>query len=151
MMKWIIVFIMLVSLAIVGCQSSNQPPNTGIANPASVYCEKQGGTLEIVTEEAGQRGICTLEDGTQCDEWAYFRGECPNNCSAGCPQYPPVAPDFCANGKIVAGQTDNCGCQGPPNCELVACTLEAKICPDGTAVGRVGPNCEFAQCPASPQ
>lgn len=29
----------------------------------------------------------------------------------------------------------------------VACTLEAKICPDGTAVGRTGPNCEFAQCP----
>ena len=31
----------------------------------------------------------------------------------------------------------------------VACTLEAKLCPDGSAVGRVGPNCEFAQCPSS--
>ena len=29
----------------------------------------------------------------------------------------------------------------------VACTLEAKICPDGSAVGRTGPNCEFAACP----
>jgi len=29
----------------------------------------------------------------------------------------------------------------------VACTMEAKICPDGTAVGRVGPKCEFAPCP----
>lgn len=29
----------------------------------------------------------------------------------------------------------------------VACTMEAKICPDGTAVGRQGPNCEFALCP----
>ncbi len=28
-----------------------------------------------------------------------------------------------------------------------ACTMEAKICPDGTAVGRVDPNCEFAECP----
>lgn len=27
------------------------------------------------------------------------------------------------------------------------CTMEAKICPDGTAVGRTGPNCEFAECP----
>lgn len=27
------------------------------------------------------------------------------------------------------------------------CTMEAKICPDGTAVGRSGPNCEFAECP----
>lgn len=29
------------------------------------------------------------------------------------------------------------------------CTLEAKICPDGTSVGRVGPNCEFSPCPTS--
>ena len=31
--------------------------------------------------------------------------------------------------------------------DQVACTLEAKLCPDGTAVGRIGPNCEFAACP----
>lgn len=29
----------------------------------------------------------------------------------------------------------------------VACTLEAKLCPDGSAVGRKGPNCEFEKCP----
>ena len=29
------------------------------------------------------------------------------------------------------------------------CTLEAKICPDGSVVGRVGHNCEFAPCPES--
>ncbi len=28
-----------------------------------------------------------------------------------------------------------------------ACPADAKICPDGTAVGRVGPDCEFAPCP----
>ncbi len=28
-----------------------------------------------------------------------------------------------------------------------ACTLEAKLCPDGTAVGRSGPNCALAPCP----
>ena len=28
-----------------------------------------------------------------------------------------------------------------------ACTKEAKLCPDGTAVGRSGPNCDFAACP----
>ena len=31
--------------------------------------------------------------------------------------------------------------------EETACTLEAKLCPDGSAVGRTGPNCEFAPCP----
>jgi hypothetical protein len=30
----------------------------------------------------------------------------------------------------------------------VACTDEAKICPDGSAVGRTGPNCTFAVCPS---
>lgn len=29
----------------------------------------------------------------------------------------------------------------------VACTMEAKICPDGSSVGRTGPKCEFADCP----
>lgn len=28
-----------------------------------------------------------------------------------------------------------------------ACTQEAKLCPDGSSVGRTGPNCEFAPCP----
>ncbi len=31
--------------------------------------------------------------------------------------------------------------------EEIACTAEAKLCPDGSAVGRTGPNCEFARCP----
>src|SRR4051812_22427583 len=28
-----------------------------------------------------------------------------------------------------------------------ACTMEAKLCPDGSSVGRTGPNCEFQACP----
>src|ERR1035437_9718286 len=30
----------------------------------------------------------------------------------------------------------------------VACSMEAKLCPDGSSVGRSGPNCEFAACPS---
>ncbi len=30
-----------------------------------------------------------------------------------------------------------------------ACTQEAKQCPDGSYVGRTGPNCEFTACPAT--
>ena len=33
-------------------------------------------------------------------------------------------------------------------CVQKACTMEAKICPDGSSVGRTGPNCEFEACPA---
>jgi hypothetical protein len=51
------------------------------------------------------------------------------------------SPDSCkecsctANGILCTVDT----CEG--------CTAEALICPDGTAVGRQGPNCEFAPCP----
>jgi hypothetical protein len=43
----------------------------------------------------------------------------------------------CANSAPPANQPP-----GGPNC-----TTEAKICPDGSGVGRTGPNCEFAPCP----
>jgi len=31
--------------------------------------------------------------------------------------------------------------------EPVACTMDAKLCPDGSYVGRVSPDCDFASCP----
>ena len=37
---------------------------------------------------------------------------------------------------------------GYPKTNPAGCTMEAKICPDGSSVGRIGPNCEFAPCPA---
>lgn len=33
--------------------------------------------------------------------------------------------------------------------EPVACTMEAKMCPDGSAVGRSGPECQFTACPGA--
>lgn len=52
--------------------------NAQMANPASVNCINNGGKLEIVTAADGsQSGMCTFEDGFACEEWAYYRGECP--------------------------------------------------------------------------
>ena len=34
-----------------------------------------------------------------------------------------------------------------PKEDGVMCTTDAKLCPDGSAVGRMPPNCEFAPCP----
>lgn len=52
-------------------------PEVGMVNPASKYCLEQGGKLEIRTDaQGGQYGICIFADGSQCDEWAFFRGEC---------------------------------------------------------------------------
>lgn len=36
-----------------------------------------------------------------------------------------------------------------PMGEYQACADDARVCPDGTAVGRTGPACSFAPCPSS--
>jgi putative hemolysin len=52
-------------------------PQASMPNPASVYCIQQGHKLEIRTAADGsQSGICVFPDGSACDEWAYYRGEC---------------------------------------------------------------------------
>jgi len=52
-------------------------PQAGMPNPASVYCTQNGNKLEIQTASDGsQNGICIFPDGSTCDEWAYYRGEC---------------------------------------------------------------------------
>jgi putative hemolysin len=48
-----------------------------LPNPASAYCEEQGYRVEIRTDDQGnQYGVCVFPDGSECDEWAFFRGEC---------------------------------------------------------------------------
>lgn len=52
-------------------------PQAGMPNPASVYCTQKGNKLEIRTAADGsQNGICVFPDGSTCDEWVYYRGEC---------------------------------------------------------------------------
>lgn len=38
----------------------------------------------------------------------------------------------------------------PSNDAGTVCTKDAKMCSDGSSVGRVAPNCEFAACPGAP-
>jgi putative hemolysin len=46
-------------------------------NPATVYCVENGNKIENHTAEDGsQSSECVFPDGSACDEWAYFRGEC---------------------------------------------------------------------------
>lgn len=84
MKKILIVTIILLSLT--ACTEIKTPTpeptatetlQVNMPNPASVYCEQNGNKLEILTGTDGsQSGICIFPDGTTCDEWAYFRGEC---------------------------------------------------------------------------
>ena len=56
---------------------SIEPTQANLPNPASVYCEGQGNHLEIRTSADGsQVGVCIFPDGSECEEWAFMRGEC---------------------------------------------------------------------------
>jgi len=48
-----------------------------IANPAAVACLQDDYEYEIRKNPDGSEyGVCILPDGTVCDAWKYYRGEC---------------------------------------------------------------------------
>ena len=60
-----------------GCVSK-QKPMVGMANPSSGNCVNKGGRVQMETiEGGGVIGVCVFKDNKQCEEWALFRGECP--------------------------------------------------------------------------
>ena len=84
-------FLVLLCLLLVGCTRATAQPGqdailptptsptdpANLPNPASVYCEQQGYKSEIRTADDGsQSGVCIFPDGSECDEWAYYRREC---------------------------------------------------------------------------
>jgi putative hemolysin len=70
MLSWII--------ALAWCSLIPQTENwqNETPNPASVFCEENGGTLEIIPDEWGTRWNCNFDDGSFCEERAYYHGEC---------------------------------------------------------------------------
>lgn len=62
-----------------GCSSMKPNQKAALANPASEYCVKKGGKIEIVKEAAGEKGMCHLPDGSVIEEWALFRSDNPQN------------------------------------------------------------------------
>lgn len=74
----ILLFNICAILLLSACSSDQEPDlSTGLVNPASEYCVRKGGKLEIVKEEAGEKGMCHLPDGSVVDEWKFFRHETP--------------------------------------------------------------------------
>ena len=82
------VFTLVTGLLVASCQQQGpQPPEqpenpAGMANPASVYC-MAAGYVEInrTDDSGGEYGVCSFPDGTECESWAFFRGECGQNNS----------------------------------------------------------------------
>jgi putative hemolysin len=79
-------------------------PAAGIANPASTFCVEQGYQSVIRDEPDGQKGYCVFPDGSECDEWAFYRGECAPGGAAGESQPTPA--------QIANPASENCIKQG---------------------------------------
>ena len=59
-----------------GSATVQATPVLSLPNPASVYCVDLGYELRIVDEPEGQVGMCVFPDGTECEEWSFYEGEC---------------------------------------------------------------------------
>ena len=68
--------ILALALLAGACGDDDNQDESQLPNPASVYCEEQGGTSETRTAEDGSAyGMCVFPDGSEYDEWALYRGE----------------------------------------------------------------------------
>jgi putative hemolysin len=59
------------------CDFMNSTIKEETQNPASLFCEERGGRLRTDKTEEGEINICMLPTGKECEEWAFFKGECP--------------------------------------------------------------------------
>jgi putative hemolysin len=118
MKKSVLIILIVLIVILTACMSARiQPtpapaavatgtPQANIPNPAFVFCEQQGYISEIRTASDGsQTGYCIFPDGSECDEWAYYRAECgpagsgvspadPSGSPAAIPTAVPIDPSF---------------------------------------------------------
>jgi putative hemolysin len=73
-MKYTLTVMLVLGALVLG--ACGQQPAPDMENPASKYCVDQGGKWESRTEESGEVGYCLFDDGSECEEWAYYRGQC---------------------------------------------------------------------------
>ncbi|WP_338562962.1 DUF333 domain-containing protein [Erwinia sp. E_sp_B04_7] len=72
-MKTVSLIIAAATLTACSHQPAQRPQTAGMANPASVYCLQQQGSLQFVQEQKGTVGYCTLPSGEKIEEWTLYR------------------------------------------------------------------------------
>lgn len=113
---------LLAAFALIAGCTATDTPRALMPNPAAVYCEEQGHVYEIRTAADGsQSGVCKFPDGTECDAWAYRRGECAPGAQADASTATPVPPPTAIP---TATPTAAAHTPGPS-----AATFEGAVCP----------------------
>ncbi|MCG8708080.1 DUF333 domain-containing protein [Brenneria sp. 4F2] len=67
---------------VVGCsaRAKDGPPEPiGMPNPASVYCQEQGGKSQRVEADKGTVSYCLLPGGERIEEWTLYRRDNKSN------------------------------------------------------------------------
>jgi hypothetical protein len=155
MKKFSVLFFVFSMFVLTGCSVSSLGNNSNDTKP----------NIQACTEEAKlcPDGSAVGRTGPNC-EFA----PCPESKSCTCPAGYDQVGNICNSGclksnppclapSVECQSVNNLGDLPPsngfpvgdlPGSEMpVACTMDARICPDGSAVGRIAPNCEFAPCP----
>lgn len=122
---------------VVACQKSSDcqlPMDYAVLSscPYQAYCYQQKCVV----------GCPLWED--QTNQW---KVECLASLDCDCTAWDPENKYTCACVDGQCASIVNAIASPEPQPSPVACTQEAKLCPDGTSVGRTGPNCEFSDCP----
>ena len=104
--------------------SEEAPPEEaviGMANPASVYCEENGGKVDLRQDASGGvAGICVFADGSECDEWAYLRGECKPGGTPAASLTPAAETELASDGwRIYRNETLGYSFHYPAEAEII--------------------------------
>lgn len=79
-----ILILLIIGLALSACKvtilEADDPQetqgNVGLANPAALYCEGMGYTLENVERDGGMDADCVFPGGERCPQWDFLAGRC---------------------------------------------------------------------------
>ena len=116
-----------------------------MANPAAVHCTRHGYTYETRLGTDGQGfGVCIFPDGTECDGWAFFRGEC-GPAAEGATHMSQNSPEPIAELPPVPGETQVYAWYGYVVSARATAGFDGVLVlmPEGTGeVGLVGANSE---------
>ena len=136
-----LVILMLLGI-IIGCVAPG--PDGNITTPPQTTSSSPTPTI------TGDYRACSMDSDCVPEQCCHptscinrrFKGVCTVFCTQIC-----EGPIDCGAGHCECGAGT---CQVIPGAgpKPILCTMEARICPDGSAVGRTGPNCEFSPCPA---
>lgn len=66
------------AVALTACAQTAPEQLVGMANPASVFCEQQGGkSVSRKNQDGSEYGVCVFPNGKEVEEWEYFRANAP--------------------------------------------------------------------------